>query len=104
MNEIKKKAVGERIKRIRLEMGYTQAEFAKVINATLPAVSNWENGYNLPNKKRLSDIAFQGQVSVDELLHGKRKLTIDPMILFNSKNDIRKYLSINVADGFQDML
>lgn len=104
MNEINKKAVGERIKRIRLEMGYTQAEFAKVINATLPAVSNWENGYNLPNKKRLSDIAFQGQISVDELLHGKRELTIDSQLLFNNKNDIRKYLSVDVADGYRDML
>lgn len=102
--QVDKKAVGQRIKRIRLEMGYTQTEFSKAINATLPAVSNWETGKNLPNKKRLSDIAFHGQISVDELLHGVQELTIDPMILFNQQNDIRQYMSIDVSDEKLDEL
>lgn len=101
---IDKKEVGQRIKRIRLERGYTQSEFAKVTGSTLPAVSNWETGKNLPNKKRLSDVAFHGQVSVNELLTGKKETAIDSMALFNQQNDIRQYLSIDVDDAYKDFL
>lgn len=76
---IDKKAVGERIRGIRLSMGYNTTEFADIFNpkSSNSLVSRWEKGINLPNAKRLSDIAFQGQISVDELLHGKRP---DPLI------------------------
>lgn len=104
MKDVDKVAVGQRIKRIRLEMGYTQSEFAKVTGSTLSAVSNWETGKNLPNKKRLSDIAFHGQVSVNELLTGKKETTIDAVALFNQRNDIRRYLSVDVDDAFKDFL
>lgn len=67
---INKKEVGQRIKKIRLEMGYTQSEFAKITGSTLPAVSNWEVGKNLPSSKRLTEVAFHGQMTVDELLNG----------------------------------
>lgn len=98
MKDIDKSAVGQRIKRIRLEMGYTQSEFAKVTGSTLSAVSNWETGKNLPNKKRLSDVAFQGQMNVSELLTGKKETNIDALALFYQQNDIRKYLSVDVDD------
>ena len=107
MSEINKKEVGERIKRIRLEMGYTQKEFVKAVTGVSKSpgtVVNWENGYNLPDAKHSSEIAFQGQMSVDELLHGKREFTIEPIHLFNQKNDIRKYLNIDVDDAYRDML
>lgn len=96
--EIDKKAVGERIKRIRLEMGFTQSEFAKAISTTIPAVSNWETGRNLPNNKRLSEVAFHGQMTVDELLNGKQETIVDAIALFSGQDDIRKYLSIDVDD------
>lgn len=69
--EVNKKEVGERIKRIRLEMGYTLEEFGKLFNASKVTVFNWEKGRNLPNSYRLTNIAFQGQMSVNELLFGK---------------------------------
>lgn len=104
--EIDKIAVGERIKQIRLEMGYTLEEFGELFNpiASKGVVSKWEKGRNLPNKKRLSDIAFQGQISVDELLHGKRELTIDSMDLFTDGDDIRKYLSVGMNDELIEIL
>lgn len=101
---VDKKTVGQRIKRIRLEMGYTLEEFGKLFNTSKAVVYNWESGRNLPNKSNLSEVAFHGQMSVDELLHGKRELTIDPRALFIQTNDIRQYLSIDVEDGFRDML
>ncbi len=77
---IDKKAVGERIRSIRLSLGYTQKEFVRIVvndDKSAGHVHNWEAGYNLPNPKSLSEIAFYGQISVDELLHGKRP---DPLI------------------------
>lgn len=63
--------VGRRIKQIRKNKGLNQTDFAKRIGATLPAVSNWETGKNLPNNERLKAIADIGNLTVDELLHGK---------------------------------
>jgi transcriptional regulator with XRE-family HTH domain len=101
---VDKKEVGRRIKKIRLEMGYTLEEFGKLYKASKGVVNNWEKGRNLPNKQRLSDIAFYGQMSVDELLNGKRETTIDPMDLFRGDNDIRKYLIVDVDDAHIDFL
>jgi len=70
MNKIQKKQVGERIKRIRKSRGETQTEFAKKIGATLPAVSNWETGRNIPNNERLKVIADIANISVADLLYG----------------------------------
>lgn len=104
MKDIDKAAVGQRIKRIRLEMGYTLGEFGEIFNTSKVTVFNWEKGRNLPNSKRLSEIAFQGQMSVNELLTGKKETTIDAMTLFNQQNDIRQYLSVDVGDAFKDFL
>lgn len=98
MKDIDKIAVGQRIKRIRLEMGYTQEEFGKIFKAHKSNVSKWEKGQTLPNKQRLSDIAFHGQMNVNELLTGKKEVNIDALALFYQQNDIRKYLSVDVDD------
>ena len=68
---IDKKAVGERIRSIRLSMGMTTEEFSLIFNPapSKGTVSKWEGGKYLPNPKRLTDIAFYGQISVDELLY-----------------------------------
>lgn len=104
MKGVDKKAVGERIKRIRLEMGYNLEEFGELFEANKGLASSWENGRYIPNAKRLTDIAFYGQISVNELLTGKKETAIDAMALFNQENDIRKYLSVDVDDAFKDFL
>lgn len=77
MNNIQKKQVGNRIKRIRKSRGENQTEFAKKINATLPAVSNWETGRNIPNNERLKIIADIANLSVAELLYGNNDFELD---------------------------
>lgn len=77
--KIDKKAVGKRIKSIRIEKGMTTAEFAKLFDppASDSLVSRWERGVNLPNKSRLEKIAnIGGYESVEELLYGKRNIII----------------------------
>lgn len=67
---INKPRVGVRIKDIRIEKGMDQKEFAKRINATVSALSNWETGRNLPNKERLKNIADIAGITVQKLLEG----------------------------------
>lgn len=73
---IDKKAVGERIKAIRLSLGMTLKEFGELFDSTKATVHNWETGRNLPNRKNTSDIAFYGQISVDELLYNRDTNTL----------------------------
>src|SRR5699024_6468670 len=72
-----KKAVGDRIKQIRLEKGFTLQTFGVEISKNLKSepvkermISRWENGISIPNNERLKAIAELGNVSVDDLLHG----------------------------------
>lgn len=91
------KEVGQRILGIRLSMGMNQKEFARAVNASLPAVSNWETGRNIPNKLRLINIAFQGQISVDELLYGtdtNNNIMHDFIEYIEVKKDIEMILDI----------
>lgn len=71
---MKKDEIGERIKHIRLDLGVSMTEFGKLIDKENPVksgvISNWENGKQLPNKKRLQLIANLGRLTVDELIYG----------------------------------
>ena len=81
--------LGQRIKSIRLgdnksNKKYKQKEFAEMINATVQALSNWENGRNKPNDFRLQAIADFAGISVNELLYGEPKAYLDNL-LWNSE-------------------
>lgn len=62
--------ISRKIRKIRLSRGETMEEFGKLFDppASKGVVSNWENGYNLPNQERLKRIAELGNVTVEELL------------------------------------
>lgn len=64
-------SVGERIKRIREELGISMSDFALLIDdkAKSGTVANWETGKNLPNRKRLNRIAELGNTTVNQLLN-----------------------------------
>lgn len=67
------KAVGRRIKNIRLKLGMTTEKFAQIFNDQPPSkgtISKWENGHYLPNNERLKRIAEIGETTVDYLLYG----------------------------------
>lgn len=74
--ERENKAIGKRIKAIRLSLGLTGKEFGHLIdNASSGVVANWENGVNKPNVERLRRIAEIGLMTVDELIsEGKREM------------------------------
>ena len=55
----------------RKELGMTQAEVAERLQVSFQAVSKWENG-TLPNVEMLVELAQLLEVSVDEILSGRR--------------------------------
>ena len=67
---IDKHKVGKRIQAIRFAKGMDQKQFSDIIYATVSALSNWENGNNLPNKERLKNIADLAGITVQKLLEG----------------------------------
>lgn len=69
--QIDKKLVGTKIYNIRKQNGYTMEEFGKQLgNVAKGTINSWEKGVNLPNEQRLELIAFIGNTTVNELLHG----------------------------------
>ena len=60
----------EQIKDLRTREKLTQEQFAKKLNITRQAVSNWENNRNLPDIEMLILIAQNFHISLDELILG----------------------------------
>lgn len=59
------------ISRLRKSRGLTQIEFAKRLNVTQGAVSQWENGRTMPDTYQLLRIAKAFDITVDELTNGE---------------------------------
>ena len=66
------KATGRFIGELRREKGLTQKDLAERIGVTDKAVSRWETGKGLPDTALLKPLADVLEVSVSELLSGKR--------------------------------
>lgn len=60
----------QQIRQIRNENKLTQEEMSQKIHVTRQAVSNWENGKNLPDIGMLVEIANTFHVSLDWLILG----------------------------------
>lgn len=78
-NKINKKEVGERIRFIRLNRGYTIHNFGDLFGASRGNVQAWESGACLPNKRRLQKIAQLGNLTVNELLYGDSEHDIEEL-------------------------
>ena len=60
--------VGENLRRIRNERGFTQEYVATKLSVPQSAVSNWERGIKLIGTEYLAKIAKLYEVSTDEIL------------------------------------
>ena len=92
--KIDKKAVGQRIKNIRLNKGMTLEEFGKLFNADKSIVYYWEKGKTTPNKERIKTISKIGNISINELLYGT---SIEKELEIYKKfyEDIKNYVICN---------
>ena len=64
--------IGEFIKVLRKEKGLTQEELAEKLDVSFKSVSKWENGRGMPRLSTLQALSEELDVTVNELLSGKR--------------------------------
>lgn len=63
---------GKFVSQLRKEKGLTQIQLAQKLNVTDKAISRWETGKNFPDIEIFEDLAKVLDVSISELLEGKR--------------------------------
>jgi len=63
------------VAQLRKERGLTQKELADLLNVTDKAVSKWETGKGFPDVKLLEPLAQALEVSLVELMQGRRQET-----------------------------
>lgn len=63
--------LGERIKNLRIESGYSQPELAKLLGVSNGLISFWENNVNEPKASYIRKLSDIFGVSTDYLL-GKK--------------------------------
>ena len=62
-----KETMGQIIRRLRRERGFTQEELAEHIGVTFQAVSKWENDTGMPDISQIVPLASVFEVSTDVL-------------------------------------
>lgn len=74
MNTITQKELGERIKSLREDFGYSQEELAESLKLGRPAISQIESGVRDINSIELAEIAKIFDISIDTLLDSKMNI------------------------------
>ena len=67
-----KEQFGKFVADLRKEKGLTQKELGEKLNLTDKAISKWERGLSFPDICVLEDLASELDVSISELLNGKK--------------------------------
>ena len=70
MDQIK---IGQFLKQLRTEKSLTQEKLAEIIGVSNRSVSRWENGNTMPDFDLLIELAKFYDVSIDEIMDGRRK-------------------------------
>ena len=73
MEKIDMKAVGARIRTIRLDRGLTLRDFSQRFGTNEKIVSRWENGVITKKTDCLKKISEFANISIHELLHGVKR-------------------------------
>lgn len=86
----KNSSIGERIRNLRVKMGYSQPRFAELFTPPISkaTVSRWEKGNRTPEPDKLKQIAEICNVSVDYLINGSLEEQINKV-----KNHIKSVYS-----------
>lgn len=100
---IDKKALGRRIRAIRLRLGLTMEDFIERIDSKpgrgrSGTVNNWETGKNAPNKKRLKKIADLGGVSVEYLINGSDISNMEAINLLTKATNYNAIKGLQLSD------
>ena len=69
--------IGARIRTLREQAGFSQAELARRLSVTRSSVNAWESGLSAPTAASLVDLARLFRVSADYLLGLESARTLD---------------------------
>ncbi len=84
--------IGKFIYELRTERGLSQYKLAEMIPISRQAISRWETGIAIPDSSTLLVLSKIFDVSIDELLFGRRITNED------SKSDIQNSITLNAID------
>ena len=59
--------LGERLKELRLQRGFTQEQAGQILGVSVQVVSKWERGLTQPDVQMMPRIAVLYRISLDEL-------------------------------------
>ncbi len=105
--------LGNDIKRLRLEKGYTQKQVAEKMGGNDPTVSKWEKTLRLPSVEMLIKVAQLYDVSLYYLLgigEAEKQIDFDNMskeqseLLFNLISDFENEETTELTDTRQALL
>ena len=65
---------GRFLKELRKEKNLTQEQLATKLNVSGRTVSRWETGVNMPDISLLCELAEFYQISISEIIDGKRRI------------------------------
>lgn len=94
MYELDKQAFGAFLAALRKEKGYTQKDLAAKLFVSDKAVSKWERGLSVPDVSLLVPLAELLDVTVTELLEGRRLDTAVSMPLEEADVVVKKALTL----------
>lgn len=66
---------GEKLKKERMDKGWSQEELAEKLFVSRQSVSKWENGQNYPSIETIIKVSDLFGVTIDELLRSDEELT-----------------------------
>ena len=92
--------IGRFIAELRKEKNMTQQELADKLRVTDRAISHWENGRRLPDISLLKELAAFFNVTIDEIISGKRMTEDEQKELLND-SIIEIYTSRKKVESLQ---
>lgn len=90
--------IGETIKRLREDAGFSQSALAKKLNVTRSAVNAWEMGLSAPTTQYVVDMARLFRVSSDYLLG----LTTEATLVLDGLSEEEKRILYSLIDYFNE--
>lgn len=85
MSDYDNKQVGRKVRELRLQRGYTQAQLGQLVNLTWQQVQRYESGRATFNVPRLISFAEALNVPVSELIKdGALKVDVSPVTYFRN--------------------